>query len=345
MNRIIIASLCYCLVACGTLPQQQQFSIPLKHFGSKANAEQVGTDYHLQPNDVLDVLYRFDTVSDDIYQIAPHDKLNIKFLNQPEYDNIQQVRPDGYISLPFVGDVKAAGKSVEELRQSLTALYQSVLKDPAFYISLEEYQVHLKEIRSSLDHPNMGQARLITVRGDSKISLPLIGDLDVAGKSVPQVREEANQRYARVAKGMSVDIMLQESHPQRVYIFGEVRDPGAHLVNGSLSLFQAIAMAGGPGDEAELSTVVALTKEGNEMVAQVYDFEDVLNGKSNALTAMLSPEDIVYVPRNRLSTTAQVMRSVSEILLFRGIGLTFSYRIDDKDTQLVNQNDTNEVTQ
>lgn len=335
MNRFLIAILLCCLTACGTLPNKDTFSIPLQHFGSKEAKPMADTDYKLQPDDVLDVLYHFNTISDGVYLIAPHDKLSVKFLNASEYDDIHQVRPDGYISLPFVGDVPAAGLSVDALKKKLTALYRPILKDPSFFVSLVEYQVHLKEIRSALDHPNMGQARLITVREDAKISLPMIGDLDVKNKSIQQVRAEANKRYSSVAKGMSVDILLQKSHPRQVYIFGEVRKPGGHQVTGPVSLFQAVAIAGGPSNEAELGTVVALTKENDEMVAQVYDFEEVLNGKSKAFTAMLSPEDIVYIPRNRLSSTAQVMRSVSEILLFRGIGLTYSYRLDEEDTQYV----------
>ncbi|MDX1696395.1 MAG: polysaccharide biosynthesis/export family protein [Ketobacteraceae bacterium] len=337
MNRVFLVLLCCILASCGTLPRKENFTVPLQHFGAQKGTAEVDNDYKLQPDDVLDVLYHFDTITEGVYLIAPHDRLSVKFLNASEYDDIHQVRPDGFISLPFVGDVKAAGKSVNELKNTLTRMYRPILKDPSFFVSLVEYQVHLKEIRSSLDHPNMGQARLITVRGDSKISLPMVGELDVKNKSIAEVRAEANERYAKVASGMSVDVLLQKSHPRQVYIFGEVRNPGGHQVTGAVSLFQAVAMAGGPSNEAELSTVVAMTRENDEIVAQVYDFEDVLNGKSKAFTAMLSPEDMVYIPRNRLSSTAQVMRSVSEILLFRGIGLTYSYRLDDNRTEFVDQ--------
>ncbi|PIE40843.1 MAG: hypothetical protein CSA49_06385, partial [Gammaproteobacteria bacterium] len=95
MNRLLILGFCCCLAACGTLPQKENFSVPLQHFGNKANTAVVDADYTLQPEDVLDVLFRFNTISQGIYRIAPHDKLNIKFLNASEYDDIHQVRPDG----------------------------------------------------------------------------------------------------------------------------------------------------------------------------------------------------------------------------------------------------------
>lgn len=318
------------LASCGTLPEKSNYSIPLQHFGNKQKqAIAENADYKLQPEDVLDVLYHFNTLSTEIYRIAPHDKLNVKFLTASEYDDIHQVRPDGYISLPFVGDVKVAGLSVEEVKQTLTKLYQPVLKEPNFFVSLSEYQVHLKEIRASLDHPNMGQARLITVREDHKVSLPMLGDISIKDKSISALTAEANTLYANVTPGLSVDILLQESHPKQIYVFGEVNNPGGHLITGPVSLFQAVAIAGGANHEAELGTVVALTKENNEMVAQVFNLEDALNGKGAGLSTILSPEDIVYIPRTQLSTTAQVMRSISEILLYRGTGVTFSYRLDD----------------
>ena len=327
------------LSACGTLPKGTDYSIPLQHFGKqKQNPEMNFADYTLQADDVLDVLYRFNTISDEIYTVAPHDKLNVMFLTASEYDNVHQVRPDGYVSLPFVGDVKVAGLSVEEVKGKITKLYKPVLKDPSFFVSLTEYQVHLKEIRSSLDHPNMGQARLITVRQDQKVSFPLIGDLSVKGKSIADLRAEANVLYANVTKGLSVDVLLQKSHPRQIYVFGEVNNPGGHLITGPISLFQAVAIAGGANHDAELGTVVALRKEGSEMVAKVFNLENALNGNGQVFSAMLSPEDVVYIPRTRLSSTAQVMRHVSEIFMFRGLGATLSYRVDDP-TRFEDDND------
>jgi len=329
---LVVSAMTAALLACGTLPQKENYSIPLQHFGKqKQNPEINLADYTLQADDVLDVLYRFNTISDEIYTVSPHDKLNVMFLTASEYDNIHQVRPDGYVSLPFVGDVKVVGLSVEEIKKKITKLYRPVLKDPSFFVSLTEYQVHLKEIRTSLDHPNMGQARLITVRQDQKVSLPLIGDLSVKGKSIAELRAEANVLYGNVTKGLSVDVLLQKSHPRQIYVFGEVNNPGGHLITGPISLFQAVAIAGGANHDAELGTVVALRQEDGEMVAKVFDLDNALNGGGDALSAMLSPEDVIYVPRTRLSSTAQVMRYVSEIFLFRGIGVNYSYQLNRRD--------------
>ncbi len=337
MRYILLSALFLLLSACGTFPKEEQYSIPLEHFGKNNTAPNSAdlNDYVLQPEDVLDVLFHFDTLSTEIYRVAPHDKLSVKFLSASEYDGIYQVRPDGYISMPFIGDLKVAGLSVNEIQQRVTQQYRPILKNPAFFISLAEYQVYIKELRQSLDHPNMGQARLLVVRDDYKISLPLVGEISVKDKSVQAVKTEANQRYEKLFQGMSVDVLLQKTHPRQIFVFGEVNNPGGHFVNSDVSLFQALALAGGPTREAELSTVVAMTQIKGEMKAKVYDLEDLINGKSDKMSTLLSPDDVIYIPRNRLSTTAQVMRSVSEIMMFRGIGVSGTYSLNNSDTRIV----------
>ena len=332
MKRLLLALLLTQLSACGTFPDEDQYWIPMEHFGRDNQLTYVPEeDYRLQPADTIDILFHFNTLSDEVYLVAPHDRLEVKFLSASEYDAIHSVRPDGFISLPFVGDMKVAGLSVSEIQSKITKRYKPVLKDPQFFVTLAEYQVHIKQLKESLNHPTMGQARLLVVREDSKVTFPLLGDISVKNKTVETVKAEASRLYANQAPGMSVDVLLQKTHPRQIYVFGEVNNPGGHLVHSNMSLFQAVALAGGPTREAEMDTVIAMTKRNGEMQAQVYNLKQLLNGKTDAAAAILSPEDVLYIPRDRLSTTAQVVRSISEIMMFRGIGVTVSYSQTDND--------------
>lgn len=340
MKHLITLLVCTFMLACGTVPRNKNFQIPLPSFGSAQEGENDTADYTLRPNDIIDVIYHFDTLVEGTYKIAPHDKVSVKFLNAPEYDDVHQVRPDGFISLPLIDDLKIAGLSVEELKSMLMKRYRPILKEPSFFVSLFEYQVHLNAIRAALDHPNMGQARLITVREDGKISLPLLGDITVSDKPIETIREQVNARYDSIAKGMRIDILLHKRHPRHIYVFGAVQNPGAHPVTTPISLFHAIALAGGPSSEAKMSTIVTLRPSEGELSAQVYDLNAALTGKHNALSAELRPDDIIYVPQTRLNATAQIMRQISDIILFRGIGIgvNASYRINDESE--INSNST-----
>lgn len=69
--------------------------------------------------------------------LAPGDSLNITYAGAPEMNTKQKIQPNGNISLPTVGDVPAAGRSINSLQSSLTSLYQSHLQDPTVVVSLE----------------------------------------------------------------------------------------------------------------------------------------------------------------------------------------------------------------
>ena len=64
------------------------------------------------------------------YVFVPGDQMEVSVRKVPEVSRTVVVRPDGYISLPLVNDVKAAGLTVPELRQTLTKLFSARLVDP-----------------------------------------------------------------------------------------------------------------------------------------------------------------------------------------------------------------------
>ena len=313
--------------ACASQPQNN-YSIPLEHFGeTQTPAENENQQYTLSPRDVIDVIYRFEVSQSEKYRIAPQDKLNIRFLTASKYDDIYQVRPDGFISLPMAGDVKVQGMTVEEVQQSLTAAYQNILKKPEFFVNLTEFNVGLKDIQKSLNRTGTGQGMPITVRDDSTVTLPYLGEISVHQKALAMLTQEINDRYKQLIPGMTVDMILQSSGAKELYVFGEVNKPGSHAISHSVPIFAAMALAGGANFNASLNTVLVLRKEGSEMVGRIYNFENILAGKASAV--IIHPDDIVYVPRSQLSDAAQTMQLISNILLFRGLSVNYTYRLDD----------------
>lgn len=76
----------------------------------------------------------------DRYRISPTDVLELDFPYVPEFNETVPVQPDGYIALQSVGDVKAAGHTVAELREAILAKYAPVLREPAVTIVLKEFE-------------------------------------------------------------------------------------------------------------------------------------------------------------------------------------------------------------
>lgn len=70
--------------------------------------------------------------------LAAGDEISIAFSGAPELNTKQKIAPNGKVSLPPpVGDVSAAGRSINSLQASLTSLYQPHLQDPTVVVSLE----------------------------------------------------------------------------------------------------------------------------------------------------------------------------------------------------------------
>ena len=70
------------------------------------------------------------------YILASGDTVTIAFIGAPELNQQQRIRPDGKLNLPLVGEVRAAGKSVAQLQQDLTRLYEPQLKNTSVQVGL-----------------------------------------------------------------------------------------------------------------------------------------------------------------------------------------------------------------
>lgn len=308
------------------------FEIPIEAMAAEGEKNQASFNPQaFQPNDTLEILYRFDTTSEGLYRLSAHDQVSIKFLTAPEYDDIHTVGPDGYISLPFIGSMKMAGRTTNQITAALVRAYEPILKEPSFFVSVKEFHAHLTKLQELLDHPNYGQGRVVTVANNFQISLPLIGSMDVRDKSIEQIREEANQKYQSINKSLKIDVFVHELQPRNLYVMGEVTKPGAYRVDAPVTLFEAIALSGGASRQAKLSSVLVLRKHGEKVRAKVVNVGNAMKGKGELAMAMVEPNDVIYIPRTQLAKSSDVMRQVSSLMLFNGFGFGFSYRVDDKD--------------
>jgi len=65
------------------------------------------------------------------------DSIRLVFAGAPELNNSQKIRSDGKISLATVGETRAAGLTVPQLQESLTALYKPQLQNPSVLVTLD----------------------------------------------------------------------------------------------------------------------------------------------------------------------------------------------------------------
>ena len=148
----------------------------------------------------------------------------------------------------------------------------------------------------------------VTVRPDGHISTGLVKDERAYGLTVPDLTDVLTKDYAEYVLKASLTVVVKAATPDRVYVGGEVAQPGEFItMPPNLTLTQAIARAGGLKLTASPDKIIIL-RRGPDNVPEVFaaDYTDVKNGSNAAADVQLANYDVVYVPRT----------SVAEFYLF-----------------------------
>jgi polysaccharide export outer membrane protein len=148
------------------------------------------------------------------------------------------------------------------------------------------------------------------VDANGQIQLPLIGKVTAAGKTTMQLQDELAQRLGdRYLQSPQVAVSVAESASQKVTVEGEVKTPGVYQMRGRTTLMQAIAMAGGPSDQADLHKVAVIRETEGQRKAAVVDYQAVRDGRGG--DPVIEGNDVVVVDS---STTKTVWSNVMKNL-------------------------------
>jgi polysaccharide export outer membrane protein len=119
----------------------------------------------------------------------------------------------------------------------------------------------------------------IAVDTSGTIPFPLIGDVQVAGRTGREVAMEIQDRLgAEYLRNPQVTVFVASSASQRLTVEGDVETPGVFEIKGDTSLLQAIALAGGPTRTANLDEIIVFRHIDQEVYAAQFDLRDVRMG-------------------------------------------------------------------
>ncbi len=144
--------------------------------------------------------------------------------------------------------------------------------------------------------PEMNQAQKI--RSDGKISLPLIGEVQAAGKKLSALQDELTGLYKPQLKVPEVVVTL-ESSTISVNVTGEVLKPGKIALDRPLTLLEAIMEAGGVTMEGSLKNVLVIRNVDGKQYTQYFDLSPAFRGKTTS-SFYLRPYDMIVVPESSL---------------------------------------------
>jgi len=137
----------------------------------------------------------------------------------------------------------------------------------------------------------------VLVRPDGGISFPLIGDLAVAGHSPLDVKGELEMQLAEFVPGASVTVAVLQISGNQVFVVGKVNRPGAYPIYRPIDVMQALALAGGTAQFAELDDIRIL-RRGSDGTQEVLEFEysEVIRGRNLEQNRLLTAGDTIVVP-------------------------------------------------
>ena len=242
-------------------------------------------EYKIGPSDIIEIIYNFRyELTPEEYILEVQDDLNIEFLFHPKLSRKVRIRMDGKITLPLVGEVLAANKTAPELKEDLLPRYLKYIKGAHISVIVVKGNIKIQELKKAITTAARGQSKIVPVRPDGRITLPLIGDVQAAGLSVPELRYEVNRQYAKYVRNLDTTVILKQVKSPKVYVMGEVFKPGSYETPQPITAMQAIAMAGGLKETANDNSVVVLRDIGLPVPKGIrLDIEDIFDMEKSDL--------------------------------------------------------------
>ncbi len=140
-------------------------------------------------------------------------------------------------------------------------------------------------------------SKVLPVRSDGRISLPLIGELQSSGLTPRQLEAEITKRLKDYVADPAVTVVVQEIHSQKINVLGMVSHPGSFPLAKPMTVVDAIATAGGFRDFAKQKDVYVLHKDAGGRPARVpVNYKDVIKGMHPEQNIELQSGDTVVVP-------------------------------------------------
>lgn len=288
-------------------------------------------EYRLRVDDSLSVFYlRTREVQPGSYNLQVGDLVRVESLtagnstsgdgstagNDDALNREVIVQPDGTIKLPLVNRVTAAGRTIEALQEDLERRFEKYYRVPTITVSPLQVNTRLEDLLETVDARgaiNGGRQLSAVVTPAGKIQLPGLGSVYVQGLTLAEAKLEIDSRYARTIPGVSVTVDLTQRAPRFIYVVGEVETPGRFELQGPTTAMQAIALAGGWQNGANLRQVVVFRRADDwRLLATMVDLRGALYARrpTPADEIWLSDSDIVLVPQTPIEVADQLIEQV-----------------------------------
>jgi polysaccharide export outer membrane protein len=243
------------------------------------------------------------------YVIGPQDVLTITSFDQEDLSNKYPVDSDGTFTFPLIGRVKAGGLTLRELEAELKRLLkEGFFKDPQLSVGVEVYKsqkIHIVgEVRNPGTYSLTGDMSLIeaiaragstlpTASGEALVVrarsgptpagpvMPNGNDIEATTVDLRELQSGALSKNVALNDGDTIFVPRAES----VYVFGQVKNPGAYAIQRNTTVLQALSLAGGVNERGATSRIKIVRVEMGKTVEVKVKLTDIVR-----------PGDTIMVP-------------------------------------------------
>jgi len=189
------------------------------------------------------------------------------------------------------GTLAAQSAANATARFDAAADTQSALQAPAS----EEYRLGSGDkLRIEVYKDPQASLESVQVRPDGKITMPLIGDIDAAGRTPADLRDAVTRSLTEYVNNPVVTVIVLEATASTAYVIGGVNHSGVVPLQGNMTVLQALAIAGGLKDFADAKNIRILRKGPAGVKTITFNYKDAIKG--SGANPYLRPGDIVVVP-------------------------------------------------
>ncbi len=204
-------------------------------------------------------------------------------------DNVKCAMHRAVVAFSLCAGIMAA--TAQQPQQSHTPTAQSAPVS-------DEYRIGAGDVLE-INVWNEPQASVVAVavRPDGKISLPLIKEIDVLGKTPLELQKILTGKFEGMIRGADVTVVVKEIRSKKVYLVGSVGKAGPiPLISDHMTVLQALAEAGGLSQFARRGKIYVLRTVDGKKVRMPFDYGAVIKGEHMEQNIILLPDDTIVVP-------------------------------------------------
>lgn len=138
--------------------------------------------------------------------------------------------------------------------------------------------------------------RTVLIRPDGRLSFPLVGEVIALGRTAPEVEAEMTEKIRPYVPEAVVTVAVSSIEGNRIYVIGQVNDPGTFVMNPRLSVLQALSLAGGLTAFASIDDIRIIRRSGDAQRAIPFRYSDISRGRDLEQNIQLEGGDVVLVP-------------------------------------------------